>query len=154
MYAIQSEQLKNCCGIYLLHNFFKNEEPVTVEYWGRTEADRKRNYPAINIDQVYVDKVNKDGGRENKEQYLERIRTKVTGFVNKLKNEKAYYLAVLNEQEAKQIEHILLDCGFEILVPLTKNPTGSSIITYICHLLPRPIKKKVVQSVIPRKPKV
>jgi hypothetical protein len=149
--ALLNEPIKNCCGVYLLNNFFANETPWTIEKWGRDEAERKRYYPTLIIDQAFVDKSNKLAGRETKEEYKTRIRTGLEHAINTLKNKKSYYLAILNELEAKEIEPILLDLGFEILVPLTKNPTGSAIVLYIYHLLPRHVVKKVVQSAIPRK---
>lgn len=149
-HIVVNEQLKNCCGIYLLHDFFPNALPVKIEIWGRTEAERKRNYPRLTIDQKYVDKYNKDQGNETPEEYKTRIRTSLEIQIMGYTNKKSYFILVLNESESKSIEDILLDLGFEILVPLTKNPTGSAITMYIYHLLPRPVVKKVVQSVIPR----
>lgn len=149
--SINSEQMKNCCGVYFLHNFFPNPLPTTIQAYGSTEAERKRNYPTFTITQEWVDIQNKNNGNETPEQYKKRIRTDLEGKISGLTNKKSYYLAILNEGESKQIEDIFLEVGFEILVPLTKNPTGSAITLYIYHLLPRPVVKKVVKSVIPRR---
>lgn len=147
--AVLNEQMKNCCGVYFLNNFFANPLPVTIETYGKTEAERKRNYGGL-ITQAYVDEHNKINKSETTEEYHKRIRKSLQDNISGFTNKKSYFLAILNEAESKDIESILLDVGFEILVPLTKNPTGSAITLYIYHLLPRSVVKKVVQSVIPR----
>lgn len=147
--AVSNKQIDLCCGVYFLSNFFKNEDPYKISQWGATEYDRKRYNPNLVIDQKYVDKFNKDNGRETKDEYHSRIRTSLINAIDSLKNKKSYYLAILNSIEVKQIGDIFLDLGFEVLVPETKNPTGSAITMYIYHLLPR--EKKAVTSVIKKK---
>lgn len=154
MAKIQCKQMDACCGVYFLWDFTQKPAAYTLVQFGQTEKDRENYarmyYPGTKIDQAWVDKKNAADGREDKEGYRARIKSELETYIANLKNKKSYYLAILNPIEAAQIEDVLLDVGFEIAIPSTKNPTGSAVITYVCHLLPRPMTKKVATSVIPR----
>lgn len=145
-HKVVTEQLKNCCGIYLMNHFFKHHDPYKVSDY--STYDQKY----YGVDQKFIDARNAAEFTETDEQYQNRIRPEVQAQVSSLKNKKSYIIAVLNSEEIKSgAEEVLLDEGFEVLVPETKNPTGSSITFYICHLLPQAKDKKVVTSVLSKK---
>ena len=57
---------------------------------------------------------------------------------------RSYILITLNPKEL-QLHNILLECGFQILVPETRNPNGTSITTYIYYLM---VEAKPQESIL------
>lgn len=125
--------------------------PYTIGGYGgfRYLSLLKPSIKTVQDAQKYVDEQNKIRGHETQEQYLDRIKERLRHFVKEFTNKKAYFLAVLNSTERASLHEIFLDEGFEVLIDETKNPTGSTITTYVYHLLPR--QKKVVKSALPVK---
>lgn len=124
----------NCCGIFNLNNFFQNKPYIwkdpatsfhpTYGYYSQKDVDEKYNIP-----QGFTE--------DTEEKWVKRVKREVTDWIKAYNNRKSYLLAAMNAEESKVLEETFLDLGFEVLVPETKNPTGTSITLYIYHLLPR-----------------
>lgn len=133
----------NCCGIYNLNHFFQNKPYLWQQngtdfhpyagYFSQKDVDEKYNIP--------------QGLTEDTEdKWVSRVKKEIQQWIDAYKNKKSYFLAAMNSEESKVLEKTLLDLGFEILVPETKNPTGTAITLYIYHLLPR--DSKPVKSIL------
>lgn len=132
------EQINRCCGAYLMHSFDRMVEPITLSrfrqiYNGSATDEQHKAWLKDNC--------------ETLEEHKKRIRFQVSTFQSDWKNKKAYFLAITNSKEKQAgVDEILLDLGFEVLVPTMKNPTGTDITMFIYHLLPR--KKEETKSVL------
>jgi hypothetical protein len=127
----------NCCGIIIPNNFFKNE-PKTAKDLGiegySDEQERVTKYNAKNNLTEVSD-----------EAWAKRIRDFLKTWCREYQGKKSYFLLTLNAKEAEVLEPVVLDLGFEILIPSTHNPTGTSFTLYVCHLLPK--EKQEVKSI-------
>jgi len=129
----------NCCGIYIPNTFFKNE-PKTAKDLGLPEGysdtvDRVKAYNIVN-----------DYFESSDEEWAKRIRKYLEDLIKEWDRKKSYFLAVLNAKEKEVLEPVFLSLGWEILVPETRNPTGTTITLYIYHLLPK--ENKEVKSIL------
>lgn len=119
-----------CCGIKILYNFGTAPAYNLGSYRSATG-----NYSTT---QAQLDKYNDDNCETSKE-FAERLGGQLKALQKEWASKKSYFLAVTNQiEEQNGAGKILLDNGFEVLVPETRNPTGSLITTYIWHLLPKP----------------
>lgn len=131
---VQLHGFENCCGIYILNNFFRNKPKIFGEL-GFTKYEGYR-------DQEHVDtSYNKEYGMNEPDvdQWKARIRKQIKQQTDMYLNKKSYLLAVLNKDEA-ELHDVFIEEGWEVLVPETRNPTGTSITMYIYHLLPKQVK--------------
>jgi len=129
-YAMQVGAVPDCCGAIVLHRLFKNTNPKVLTDWSPQEQAYYK------IDQAYVDTWNRNHASEleTEEQWLNRIRSGIQAKIETYTNKRSYLLVTLNPKE-QALESILLELGFRVLVPETKNPNGSSITMYIYYLL-------------------
>ena len=122
-----------CCGIYLLKDLTRGPDPeiYTLTYlaqriFGHTPTQERAD--------AYIKEMNCETDLE----YKTRIDKQVGDYVKQFTNRKSYLLCVLNTKEIEfGAEEILLKHGFEVVIPHTRNPTGSGITMYACHLLPK-----------------
>jgi len=144
-YSIQVEQQKRCCGIYLIHTFEKNPDPKKLSDY----TEHYKKYYGVN--QAFLDRWNSNEKAETIDEYKTRVEKKLKALIKEYWLKKSYFLVHLDKLENDNLEQIFLDLGFEVLVPMTKNPTGTSIITYIYHLLPKENPKEVKSILKKRK---
>jgi len=130
-YSITLGTLPDCCGALVLHRFFKNTEPLRLEQY--TENHKKE----FGINQAWIDSKNMVNLAEDNNGWKNRVKTALHSHIDQWKLKKSYILVTLNEKEETVIGEVFRDVGFEVLVPMTKNPSGSAIILYIYHLLPK-----------------
>lgn len=131
-----------CCGIFLLKDLSREPDAAvyTDEYLRRNVFGRD---PTPEQREKYIASIH----CETDEEYKTRIDKQVGDFVKSYAKKKSYLLCVLNTKEIKYgAEEILLKHGFEVVIPHTRNPTGSGITMYACHLLPKD-NREPVQSI-------
>lgn len=114
-----------CCGMYILHTFEKNPSKEEVE---KTYQD------GCKCSSCQADKKESLKAAEDMDKYKDRIGKSLDEYIKNYTKSKAYFLATLNGVEEGLCGKILLEKGFKVLIPMTKNPTGTEIITYIYDL--------------------
>lgn len=152
--------IKNCCGILLIDNFFKNPDPYPETPEGiYARCGGESSWKAHHSGEWTIEKhvkhhmdLNRVQGAETREQYEARLTkwfdTHVPGWMYK----KSYLILVLNKEQIKDkfLTDLVARHGFEVLVPETHNPTGSSVTLYIKHLQTKKEETKEVKSVLRR----
>lgn len=135
-HVLQIDQMKDCCGVYFLSNFRKNNNPES-----QTHIDHawKRSHPKDW--EYHLLRYQKDAMCETRQEYHERIRGRLRQHQKDLSGKKSYSLMILNSNEDEEIGHILREFC-EVLIPMMRNPTGSAIVTYIMYHLPKEVKKQ------------
>lgn len=140
-HKVTLSEAPNCCGYFIMNHFFKHRNPYSIHDW--TESERKY----YGYDQKWIDARNQQEYTETKEAYHKRLTAEIGAFTTSYKSKKCYFIAVLNALEITEgADQVLLDIGFEELIPNMKNPTGTNITMYVYHLLPK--TKKKVESVL------
>lgn len=132
---VQIRQMDYCCGAYFLFDF-----ATGGERWALTQT--RQYYGRNSLTQEEADKLNDQSFRESKKDHHSRVRTSIQEHINTWTMKKSYLLAITNKLEKDQgVEEILKDLGWEVMIPETRNPTGSSITMWVYHLLPK-VKEK------------
>lgn len=125
-----------CCGIIVPNLFFKNEpktaEDLNVEGFSDAQERVTRYNTMSNLTE------------SSDEAWVKRIREFLEKWCKDYQGKRSYFLLTLNAKEAEVLEPVVLDLGFEILVPDTHNPTGTSFTLYIYHLL----SKNEIKSIL------
>lgn len=130
---------EQCCGIKIISNLFDNI-PWTFKGDGYGDPLQRTvgTYNGYKSQKSVDDLYNIPNKRtETMESYRDRIRNEVKDWQKAYLVTKSYLLLVLNRQQEQEIGDVIRELGFEVLVPETKNPTGTSITLYIYHLIPR-----------------
>jgi hypothetical protein len=139
--TIEIKEYPQCCGMYILTNFFRNVEPVDPNISCCKGRACKSCLDAYQISLKAM---------ESDDLYHKRIRDETIKHVKAYIKRKAYLLATLNEKEEQAgIGDILREIGFTTLLPMTKNPTGTSIVSY-SYDLRNPLSAEVIEG--PKKP--
>lgn len=142
-YEPRIAEMYDCCGIIVPYRFFKNPG-YRAPGWYITNGYTKDK----DEDERMTKEHNVSACAENEEEWIERVKTYLLKQQTDWQNKKSYLLVTLNGKENKVLGDMILSIGFEVLVPMTRNPGGSEIILYIFHLLPKEEKKEVHNSII------
>lgn len=141
----QYHQMTKCCGILINHSFEKLADPISNSHM--SDSVKK----ATGHTDDYVKHYNKNHA-ETLEQWPKRILEYLKRHIKELKGDKSYTLAALNKEENDYLGQAFLDAGFEVLVPMMKNPSGTEIILYVHYHIQKPWEeKKVVRKSIIKK---
>lgn len=136
---INTKQIIECCGAILLYSFHKCRNPHKLSDYSRIDRE------FYGYTQKMINKWNACEYTEVKDTYITRIKQEVETIQKEYKSKKSYLIAFLNDEEiGNGAEEVLLDLGFDIAIPRTKNPTGTAITQYVFHLLPKPKQHKSV----------
>lgn len=157
MRTVTVSDFPQCCGIKILHSFYKRERfeefyssVKEVEYHINTNISNAKYY--ISRDSIreairylelvesvrdYLKYPDEDGSVT---QWVERIEGEVQKLIKSYWRSKVGFIAVLNSDEI-ELEPVLLKLGFTILVPNTINPSGTCITTYWFDLNPKNTEK-------------
>jgi hypothetical protein len=145
-------QLEDCCGAFLIYGLTKVPSPRDLDYYRQNYSKSSLEYSGI--DQEYVDNWNNSNQTETTESYAERISAFLREAIRTRKGEKSYYILILNTEQKVYAESVVLSCGFEVLIPEMRNPTGTEITTYVYYLMDKPYtdapKKPPQTSIIKR----
>lgn len=126
-----------CCGIVIPHTFYKNNPRTAQDLGYGNSTDAERAAARYNL--------NGEFNETSDEAWVKRIREFLEQWCKEYQGKKSYFLLTLNAKEAEVLEPLMLDLGFEILVPDTHNPTGTSFTLYIYHLLSKNEVKSILE---------
>lgn len=133
-HKVMIQDFPRCCGAFIIHTFDTRYTPKNLK-------DYHSNVNPLGTQQEFETYVKKNC--ETPEEYQNRITSQVNYWIATYKDRKSYFLAITNEVEKKHgTEEILKDLGFEVVIPETRNPTGTKITTWVYHLLPKEKDKK------------
>lgn len=133
--TLNDSQLQICCGVRLVYGFDKRPDPVDWE---------KLNTPVVMYGKVYIEDYERNHPTETKEGYLERVKTFLENHVKGYHDQKSYTLVALNKDQNDQLSDIIIGVGFEILIPMMRNPSGTEIILYVKYHIKKP--KEIVSK--------
>lgn len=130
------QQLQICCGVRLVYGFDKRPDPPD---WGKIRDGSGNLYT-----KEYIYSYERNYPTETKEGYLERIRIFLENHVKTYHDQKSYTLVALNKEQNDQLSDIIKGVGFEILIPMMRNPSGTEIILYVKYHIKKP--KEIVSK--------
>lgn len=138
-YHVRISDFIHCCGVFIIYGFDCKVIPKDF-------ADYQRRLYRCGTEEDYKNYLK---NIEELPEFQKRVRAELQMHMATYKNLKSYLVAITNTLEKEYgVEDILKEEGWEVLVPETRNPTGSKITMWIYHLLPR--EKTPVKSAIKR----
>lgn len=140
---IVHEQLPLCCGIIFLRNFEKRTDPVDWSRYGTVEQRVAYGYT-----DAYIKNYEEVHKPETKEEYRKRVADYLKTHIEAFETQKSYSLIALNVAENNIIGDVILESGFEILIPMMRNPSGTEIILYVKYHIKKPKEIKSKKSVL------